>query len=192
MLASSGPPGNLLEASWAVLEASWGLLGPSCAVVEASWADSEASWTLLGRLGGHLGPSWAVLEAILDHLGRTWRPSWAILAVLEAILGPSWRRRPMECTFSAGFRVAGGMRRSPRGSSCGKEPKPSRRVQHARHPYDKSIGGGGSKTPTANHRRALPFGNTYVAERCGQRPAKLSGHVFPESVWKAFGEHGGR
>ena len=36
-----------------------------------------------------------------------------------------------------------------------------------------------------------PFGSAYVAERCGQRPAKLSGHVFPESVWKTFGEHVG-
>ena len=36
-----------------------------------------------------------------------------------------------------------------------------------------------------------PFGSAYVAERCGQRPAKLSGHVFPESVRKAFGEHVG-
>ena len=34
-----------------------------------------------------------------------------------------------------------------------------------------------------------PFGSSYVAERCGQSLAKLSDHVFPESVWKAFGEH---
>lgn len=26
---------------------------------------------------------------------------------------------------------------------------------------------------------------------CGQIPAKLSDHEFPESVWKAFGEHVG-
>ena len=30
-----------------------------------------------------------------------------------------------------------------------------------------------------------------MAERCGQRSAKLSGHVFPESVRKGFGEHVG-
>ena len=36
-----------------------------------------------------------------------------------------------------------------------------------------------------------PFGSADVADRCGQRPAKLSGHVFPESVRKAFGEHVG-
>ena len=33
------------------------------------------------------------------------------------------------------------------------------------------------------------FAGAYVAECCGQGPAKLSDHVFPESVWKAFGEH---
>ena len=36
-----------------------------------------------------------------------------------------------------------------------------------------------------------PFGSAYVAERCGQSSATLSDHVFPESVWKAFGEHVG-
>ena len=36
-----------------------------------------------------------------------------------------------------------------------------------------------------------PFGSAYVAERCGQRNAKPSGHVFPEQVRKAFGEHVG-
>ena len=47
-----------------------------------------------------------------------------------------------------------------------------------------------SKTPTANHRRPLPFGNAYVAERCGQSSATLSDCVFPEPLWEPFGEHG--
>ena len=46
-----------------------------------------------------------------------------------------------------------------------------------------------SKTPTANHRRPLPFGSAYVAERCGQSSAKLSDYVFPQPLWKPFGEH---
>ena len=90
-----------------------------------------ASWAVLGHLEailGRLGLSWAVLEAVLDHLGRTWRPSWTIL---EAILGqrghlrghlePSWR------IFGGlgNVRVASGTGRSPRGSSFGKEPKPN-------------------------------------------------------------------
>ena len=73
-----------MEASWAVLEASWGplvlssvILRPYWAFLEASWANLEASWTLSGRLGGHLGPPWAnlgaVLEAIFGHLGHTGR-----------------------------------------------------------------------------------------------------------------------
>ena len=75
--ASSGPPGEPLG----------GVLGRV-----------GLSWRLLGRPWRYLGLSWAVLEAVLDHLGRTWRPSWTIL---EAILGqrghlrghlePSWR-----------------------------------------------------------------------------------------------------
>eukprot|EP00959_Pyramimonas_sp_CCMP1952_P132261 2765347-Pyramimonas_sp.AAC.1 len=92
--AYSGPPGNLLDASWAV----WGLSGRRV--------------DFLGGLGGILDPlgpswksscSWAVLEANSDHLGRTWRPSWdcfpgffgrhevivgAFGAILARFLGP--------------------------------------------------------------------------------------------------------
>eukprot|EP00959_Pyramimonas_sp_CCMP1952_P227906 4765392-Pyramimonas_sp.AAC.1 len=54
-----------------------------------------------------------------------------------------------------------------------------------------------SKYPTNDYRTRLrritaapcPFGSAYVAECCGQRPAKLSDHLFPESVWKVFGGH---
>ena len=77
ILASSGPPGGPLG----------GLLGRV-----------GPSWRLLGRTWRYLGPSWAVLEAVLDHLGRTWRPSWTILeAILDqrghlgGHLEPSWR-----------------------------------------------------------------------------------------------------
>ena len=46
-----------------------------------------------------------------------------------------------------------------------------------------------SKTPTANHRRLLPFlASAYVAELCGQSSAKLSDYVFPQPLWKPFGE----
>ena len=84
ILASSGPPGGALG----------GLLGCLGGLLGASWAVLGHLEAILGRLG----LSWAVLEAVLDHLGRTWRPSWTIL---EAILGqrghlgghlePSWR-----------------------------------------------------------------------------------------------------
>ena len=96
ILASSGPPGEPLGGLL-------GRLGPS--------------WSLLGRTWRYFGLSWAVLEAILDHLGRTWRPSWAILAVLEAILEPSGGEKPLPSTSGRAFRVAGGVGRSPRGSS---------------------------------------------------------------------------
>ena len=47
----------------------------------------------------------------------------------------------------------------------------SERIQHAGHPCGKHTGGGGSKTPTASHRRPLPFrkrlcGRTLWPEAC--------------------------
>ena len=45
-----------------------------------------------------------------------------------------------------------------------------------------------SKTPTANHRRSLPVGTAYVAERCDHSLAKLLDYVFPLSLWKPFEE----
>ena len=68
ILASSGPPGGPLE----------GLLGCLGGLLGASWAVLGHLEAILGRLG----LSWAVLEAVLDHLGRTWRPSWTILEAI--------------------------------------------------------------------------------------------------------------
>ena len=59
------------------------------------------------------------------------------------------------------------------------------------HPCGKTTGGGGSKTPTANHRRPLPLWKRLCGRQLGQSLAKLSDHVFPESVWKAFEERVG-
>eukprot|EP00959_Pyramimonas_sp_CCMP1952_P266091 5563161-Pyramimonas_sp.AAC.1 len=47
-----------------------------------------------------------------------------------------------------------------------------------------------SKTPKANHRRPLPLWKR-LWPNVEARPAKLSDHLFPESVWKAFGAHVG-
>eukprot|EP00959_Pyramimonas_sp_CCMP1952_P115533 2415087-Pyramimonas_sp.AAC.1 len=48
---------------------------------------------------------------------------------------------------------------APGGVLLEKEPKTKTdRIQHARHPFAKAKGGG-SKTPTANHRRPLPLWN---------------------------------
>ena len=105
----------------------FGLFGPSW---RTSWRPLGPSWRLLGRTWRYLGPSWAVLEAVLDHLGRTWRPSWTILEAilgqrghLGSHLGPSWRIFFRIEVLSASFRVAGGTCRSPRGSSFGKRTK---------------------------------------------------------------------
>ena len=48
-----------------------------------------------------------------------------------------------------------------------------------------------SKTPTANHRRPLPLWKRLCGRRLGQSLAQLSGQLFPESVWKDFGERVG-
>ena len=88
--------------------------------------------------------------------------------------------------------MAGGTGRSPLGEIFLKRTKTkSERIQHARHPCDESTGGGGSKTPTANHRRPLPLWKRLCGRQLGQSLAKLSGQLFPESVWKDFGERVG-
>ena len=73
-----------------------------------------------------------------------------------------------------------------------KEPKPKARGSST--PCTPAI----NRQGAADRRRLrritaapCPFGSAYVAERCGQSSATLSDHVFPESVWKAFGEHVG-
>ena len=94
------------------------------------------------RTWRHLGLSWAVLEAILDHLGRTWRPSWPYWRPSR----PSWRR--FLCS-SAAFHVAGALGRSLRGSSFGKEPQ------------SKAVGSSTLGTPVINQQGAadlLAFG----------------------------------
>ena len=53
----------------------------------------------------------------------------------------------------------------------------------------RATGGGGSKTPTANHRRPLPFGKRLCGQTLGPCLVKLSDHVFPQPLWKLFGEH---
>ena len=93
-------PEDLLEASWAVLEASWGRLGAFGAILRPAWAVLVASW--------------ANLEAILDHLGRTWRPSWPSWRLSWAILEPSGAGTTFGATSGQAFRVAGGTSRSPR------------------------------------------------------------------------------
>ena len=47
---SWAPLGALLEASWAVVGASWAVLAPSWAVLGASWEPLEPSWAFLGGL----------------------------------------------------------------------------------------------------------------------------------------------
>ena len=53
------------------------------------------------------------------------------------------------------------------------------------------VGSRVSKTPTANHRRPLPIWKRLCGRQLGQSLAKLSGQLFPESVWKDFGERVG-
>ena len=48
-----------------------------------------------------------------------------------------------------------------------------------------------SKTPTANHRRPLPFWKRRCGRTLWPEVCQAIGHVFPESVRKAFGEHVG-
>ena len=114
--AYSGPPGGPLG----------GLLGRV-----------GPSWRLLGRTWRYLGLSWAVLEAILDHLGRTWRPSWTILEAMlgqrghlgghlsrpGGHLGPFGVGRPTTCRFNGSLFRVGGMGRSRLGSSFRKRTK---------------------------------------------------------------------
>ena len=158
ILASSGLPGGPLG----------GLLGHLGGIVGAFWTHLRPSWVHLGPSWRHLGAILAVLEAILAVLEASWRPSWAILAVLEAI-----------SSHLGGFFVVvdvvwgpsgwpAGRAGAHWGSSFGKRTKTKdERVQHAVHPCDESTGGGGSKTPTANHRRPLPFWKRLCGRKLG-------------------------
>ena len=90
------------------------------------------------------------------------------------------------------FRVAGGTGRSARGSSFGKRNKTKTdRIQHARHPCDESTGGGGSKTPTANHRRPLPFLEAPMWPKVGPELAQTIRLCVPGVVVESLrGTHG--
>ena len=46
-----------------------------------------------------------------------------------------------------------------------------------------------SKTPTANHRRALPSGKRLCGQMFGPSLANLSDYVFPQPLWNIFGGH---
>ena len=73
-----------------------------------------------------------------------------------------------------------------------KIPQTIQKIWHAVQtvqPCGKPQGGGGSKTPTANHWHPLPFWEAPLWPNVGPSLAKLSDFVFPQPLWKLFGEH---
>ena len=100
-----------MEASWAILERSWGPLGPSWSIGDPKRREGEkpmgnqrfwppgplpgglleASWGILAASWAVLGPSWAswgALWASRGPLGPPSAPLRALLARLGALLGP--------------------------------------------------------------------------------------------------------
>ena len=116
-----------LRASWAILKPAWAVLGS----LEASWmhlgtilAVLVASWRHLGGHLGRLGPGKALTRRFLGLTQRFWGIDRRIL---RALPGP-WRAGP-----------------ETQGKIFWKRTKTKTvRIQHARHPCDKSTGGGGS------------------------------------------------
>ena len=129
-MASWGPLGGLVEASWKHLG---GLLGPSGVLSEACWGSGGHLEGFLGNLGGFLGPfggllglrggllglSWHLLGAMLGHLGRQfWRGVGAPKEVRE-LWSPKESPGSMSLTaLRLSWRVGGGSPR-PFGGSWG-------------------------------------------------------------------------
>ena len=95
--------GRYLERLWAVLEASWALLGGLGGFLEPwrSFGRSRGgigdllgrSWDglggILGTLGPELGASWELLGPSWERLESSWGRLGGILSALEAVLGTS-------------------------------------------------------------------------------------------------------
>ena len=129
------------------MEASWGPLGPSRAILRlpwavfgSSWAVLEASWNHLSRLGGYLGRLGGILEAI-----------WELSGV----------GKPFRTTSGRAFRVAGGLGRSPRESSCGEAPEPKPRGSSTTGTPVINRGGGGGAPVRAG---------AGIEDACGESP----------------------
>ena len=89
---SSGSPGGLSEASWALLEASWGgelVLMVRLPSLGPSWGLRGDSFSLLQRL-------WVRLKALLGHLGALSGPPGSVVERFGSLsdgLGASERRK---------------------------------------------------------------------------------------------------
>ena len=85
-----GPFGNLLEASWRLLGASWASWRRPGGVLEPLAGVQGGSWGVLGASGLVLGASWGVLGASLRVSGASWGPFGASWEPLGGLLGASW------------------------------------------------------------------------------------------------------
>ena len=159
ILAFRGPLGGPLGGLLGSLGPSWrrigGLLGELGGIVDPLGPSWRPSWTILGGIGG--------------HIGQSWMPYWANVAILEAILsrlGGTFGNWAMAWASYGSWGGDGGLGRSPRGSSFGKEPKPK--------PRGSSTPG----TPVMNQQGAadlMAFGpSRHRAWVVGQRPLGCS------------------
>ena len=111
-------------------------------------------WRFLGNHSGPLGTTW---EAMMVHDAPSW-PSWTMF---EAILGHLGLKSRWDTTQDWTCPGTGGTGRRPHGLLF--ERKFSGKTSSTLNLgtpctlWLRATGGGGSKTPTANHRRPLPF-----------------------------------
>ena len=156
--ASRGPPGGPLGAFLGGL--AGGNLGPS-------WGSLGPPWRHLGAALGLFWPSRkrfeAVLEAILGHLGNLGGES---LDSVVFMVPSEW---PVGCAETPPGTVREGQQK----------------VRWHANTLVTGTGGGGSKTPTANHRRPLPFGNAY--SNVGPGPGHATGPCIPPAVVETLG-----
>eukprot|EP00959_Pyramimonas_sp_CCMP1952_P348537 7301367-Pyramimonas_sp.AAC.1 len=74
-------------------------------------------------------------------------------------------------------------------SPSGKEPKPNQQDLSRQAALWQPSKGRRIEDAYGESPPSPAFLEAPMRPKVGQRPSKLSDHVFPESVWKAFGEH---
>ena len=168
---------GLFGLSW---RTSWRPLGPSGRPLGGLLGRLGPSWTLLGRFGGRLGPSRADLEAILGHLHDFLRMPRAKRPFLGFGDG-----------FSEVYGWPAGRAEAHWGVLLEKEPKPKLNHPARRAPLWQDHRGRRIEDAYGESPPPPAFLEAPMWPNVEARPAKLSDHVFPESVWKAFGEHVG-
>ena len=107
-----------------------------------------------------------------SHLGGYETARRAILAIVEPSGGHLGLKKRWDTTQDCAGQGTGGRGRTPPGTLFERNRENSK-VRHAEPPWAEATGGGGSTTPTANHRRPLPLWSGRSGSSRGRRIAQM-------------------